>query len=791
MHLELPAQPTPQSQSNGEPQVQPLDDYLGEYDLLEHHDDDTTDAPPLLQPSDEPSRSLPPPLPQQQQQQQQQQSSPRAASPLPQPPTQSSPPQPPTQGAQQEATAPEEEPLLQQQPQQQQQQQQQQQPQNIFTMASELLHRIDPEVHSTVRDMGWQVLERFSRVTRSSRHTATTVLDHPLARPILPILPAHIQEMSTTYTPPEHDANAIDEVVKEFEAASMYLARWVSGRLLGGPQQQQEQQQPGQQQSQPNDPAQAWRDARGRTRTESVQQEWLWEESDDDEGFQVLSTAQSLPKPESKRDPAIRLTAEQWIQYRDSDFSQRINESETFEPAPHDVVIRQIQEKIFYGGVDSDVRDDVWKYLLAYLPWDTNESERDQIAQVKLREYGRMKVVWQSVSRDTVAPADWEEWHDRRHRVVKDVIRTDRSLETFSNPDESTITNQQEEEALYPGLYAGKRSRSSSMSSSPTVPEQPSPRPVVEINPNLHHLHNVLMTYIVYQNENGRSDMGYVQGMSDLCSPLLVLAQGDEVSTFWMFVNMMDHLHANFHANQLAMHRNLSTLRQLIQFIDPPLFRHLHASDALTMFFAFRWMLVSFKREFHINDVYRVWETVWAARSLHICDEYMLFVALAVLDLHRDKIMSELHAFDEILKFANELSYQIPVDPTLHRAEELFLMFQNKCTMALNYTAANPIPSPFASVASDGSLEELIMAAGAPGVPGGMGPRALIPHQYVNIAAMTAPERNKYIRGLERKAQEKELALELAHLLPSNLCRTAGFAVNANPPIAASASNTE
>jgi hypothetical protein len=41
-------------------------------------------------------------------------------------------------------------------------------------------------------------------------------------------------------------------------------------------------------------------------------------------------------------------------------------------------------------------------------------------------------------------------------------------------------------------------------------------------------------------------DEGYVQGMSDLCSPLYVIMKGDEVMTFWCFVALMERMVRKF-----------------------------------------------------------------------------------------------------------------------------------------------------------------------------------------------------------------------------------------------------
>lgn len=49
-----------------------------------------------------------------------------------------------------------------------------------------------------------------------------------------------------------------------------------------------------------------------------------------------------------------------------------------------------------------------------------------------------------------------------------------------------------------------------------------------------------------------------------------------------------------------------------------------------------RWVLIAFKREFPFDDVLRLWEVLW---TNHYTTQFVLFVALAVLESHRDVIM--------------------------------------------------------------------------------------------------------------------------------------------------------
>jgi len=55
-------------------------------------------------------------------------------------------------------------------------------------------------------------------------------------------------------------------------------------------------------------------------------------------------------------------------------------------------------------------------------------------------------------------------------------------------------------------------------------------------NPHLEQLYDILMTYVMYN-----FDLGYVQGMSDLLSPILFLMD-NEVDAFWCFVGFMDKI---------------------------------------------------------------------------------------------------------------------------------------------------------------------------------------------------------------------------------------------------------
>lgn len=99
-----------------------------------------------------------------------------------------------------------------------------------------------------------------------------------------------------------------------------------------------------------------------------------------------------------------------------------------------------------------------------------------------------MKLQWHSMFK--IQEDNFTDYRERKSLIEKDVNRTDRNLEYFAG----------------------------------------------ENNPNLQVLFDILMTYVMYN-----FDLGYVQGMSDLLSPILYLLD-NEVDAFWCFVGFMNNV---------------------------------------------------------------------------------------------------------------------------------------------------------------------------------------------------------------------------------------------------------
>ncbi|KAJ8753176.1 hypothetical protein K2173_017755 [Erythroxylum novogranatense] len=294
------------------------------------------------------------------------------------------------------------------------------------------------------------------------------------------------------------------------------------------------------------------------------------------------------------------LGPEEWAAFLDSE--GRVRDSNS------------LRKRILYGGIEHELRREIWALLLGYHSYDSTYAEREYYRSTKKIEYETIKQQWQSISPEQAKR--FTKFRERKGLIEKDVVRTDRSLYFYEGDD----------------------------------------------NPNVNILRDILLTYSFYN-----FDLGYCQGMSDLLSPILFVME-DESESFWCFVALMERLGPNFNRDQNGMHTQLFALSKLVELLDRPLHNYFSKNDCLNYFFCFRWILIQFKREFEYGQTMRLWEVLWT----HYLSEHLhLYVCVAILKRHRNKIMEEQMDFDTLLKFINELSCHIDLDATLREAEAL------------------------------------------------------------------------------------------------------------------------
>ncbi|KAG2179000.1 hypothetical protein INT43_001849, partial [Umbelopsis isabellina] len=333
-------------------------------------------------------------------------------------------------------------------------------------------------------------------------------------------------------------------------------------------------------------------------------------------GFEIVLANEAENVEHTRRPP---ISPEEFLTLMDSEGQFQVDEAD----------IRQL---IFQGGLEPDLRIEGWKYLLGIYPWKCNYDDREAIRRSKTEEYFELKSKWFNDA-EMQGTTKFEE---EKHRITKDVHRTDRTV----------------------AFFAGE--------------ELPNPDPDANMgtNANLETMKDMLLTYVIGYNP----ELGYVQGMSDLIAPIFVV-MGDEAMTFWAFTHFMDRMKPNFYVDQSGMHSQLTTLESLIRFMDPVLSVHLEKAESTNLFFCFRWLLVWFKREFEWGDIMKLWECIWTD---YLSTSYHMFIALAILDQHRDIIIDNFDQFDEILKYVNDLSMTLDLNDILERAEILFHQFRRR-----------------------------------------------------------------------------------------------------------------
>lgn len=249
-----------------------------------------------------------------------------------------------------------------------------------------------PATSSTPRD---SLLVSLSNITNMARHTAQNVLNHPLAKPVVPHLPPAFRslvnapgEWQSTVPPRTSNARSAD-VASEFEAARLYLARWA--RVVA---------EEGERSRRDEIAAQA---GRGDASAEDLTSLGV---------FSVLPSHSKRPMPKPTRHPENPITAEAWDDFiatgKDEEFVRREIFRRGFSDWPN----------------DQGARRQGWEVLLGVVPWSVEQGpsgldrlsqrqeRREKVVKAKREEYERLHQGWRDKTKSGEAPDNWkEEWH--------------------------------------------------------------------------------------------------------------------------------------------------------------------------------------------------------------------------------------------------------------------------------------------------------------------------------------------------------------------------------------------
>uniref|UniRef100_A0A8R7QA10 Rab-GAP TBC domain-containing protein n=2 Tax=Triticum urartu TaxID=4572 RepID=A0A8R7QA10_TRIUA len=265
--------------------------------------------------------------------------------------------------------------------------------------------------------------------------------------------------------------------------------------------------------------------------------------------------------------------------------------------------IASVLNRIQSGGVHPAIRGEVWEFLLGCFDPDSTFDDRDHIRQARRIQYARWKEQCKHMDphvgsgKIITAPIITEDGVPIKDPLVLLEAATpdqQASLISTKNGDEADhrLTDKQTIEwklTLHQiGLDVLRTDRSMVF---------------YEKKENLSKLWDILAVYAWIDKE-----VGYCQGMSDLCSPMIVLLN-DEADAFWCFERLMRRLRGNFRCTQqsVGVENQLQHLASIIQVLDPKLHDHLETLGGGDYLFAFRMFMVLFRRELSFGDSLYLW----------------------------------------------------------------------------------------------------------------------------------------------------------------------------------------
>ncbi|KAJ6423255.1 hypothetical protein OIU84_024236 [Salix udensis] len=285
--------------------------------------------------------------------------------------------------------------------------------------------------------------------------------------------------------------------------------------------------------------------------------------------------------------------------------------------------ISKTLSRIYRGGIHPSIRGEVWEFLLGCFDSKSTFDERDEIRQHRRLQYARWKEECRQIfpvvgsGRFITAPVITEDGQPIQEPLVILETNQDRSAETGNSDGNGTIQS--------------RLNGSCSEMVRKLTSHGPLDQKVIQWLLTLHQIgldvHRTDRTLVFYEKQENLSklwdilavyawidtDVGYCQGMSDLCSPMIMLLE-DEADAFWCFERLMRRLRGNFRCTEssVGVETQLSNLAEITQVIDPKLHQHLDALGGGDYLFAFRMLMVLFRREFSFCDSLYLWEMMWA-----------------------------------------------------------------------------------------------------------------------------------------------------------------------------------
>ncbi|KAM1256445.1 hypothetical protein ACFX1Q_030565 [Malus domestica] len=264
--------------------------------------------------------------------------------------------------------------------------------------------------------------------------------------------------------------------------------------------------------------------------------------------------------------------------------------------------------RIYRGGIHPSIRGEVWEFLLGCYDPKSTFDEREQIRQSRRVQYARWKEDCRQMfpvvgsGRFITAPVITENGQPIQDPIVLSQINPDKgSQDNGSSTNRNNAMEPVMDKKVIQWMLTLHQIGLDVIRTDRTLV-------FYEKQENLSKLWDILAVYAWID-----TDVGYCQGMSDLCSPMIILLD-DEADAFWCFERLMRRLRGNFRCtdSSVGVEVQLSNLASITQVIDPKLHEHLETLGGGDYLFAFRMLMVLFRREFSFCDSLYLWEMMWA-----------------------------------------------------------------------------------------------------------------------------------------------------------------------------------
>ncbi|XP_052177205.1 uncharacterized protein LOC127791391 [Diospyros lotus] len=272
--------------------------------------------------------------------------------------------------------------------------------------------------------------------------------------------------------------------------------------------------------------------------------------------------------------------------------------------------IGRVLGRIQRGGIHPLIRSEVWEFLLGCFDPKSTFDEREQIRHQRRAQYAALKEVCRQMfpiigsGRYITAPVITEDGDPTNDPIVLLEANLDEGPDSLTQENgisRSSVCVKEVDKKIIQWKLTLHQIGLDVVRTDRTLV-------FYEKKENLSKLWDILSIYAWFD-----TDVGYCQGMSDLCSPMIILLE-DEADAFWCFERLMRKMRGNFRCTErsVGVETQLTNLATITQVIDPKLHQHLETLGGGDYLFAVRMLMVLFRREFSFGDSLYLWEMMWA-----------------------------------------------------------------------------------------------------------------------------------------------------------------------------------